>query len=429
MPTLEPRVPSARRARPRAAGALAALALALAGRATPVPADLEPPDVEGPVTLTEEAWRLHHDGFVFDGHNDLPWQLRVRAGGDLDALEVSEPRPELHTDLGRLRRGGVGAQFWSAYVPVESERPVTETLEQIDLIHRLVARHPDVLETAWCADDVERIVAAGRIASLIGVEGGHSIDGSLGVLRAFHDLGVRYMTLTHADSLAWADAATDAPRAGGLSAFGERVVAEMNALGMLVDVSHVSDETMRDVLAVTRAPIIASHSSARAVADHVRNVPDDLLRAIADDGGLVMINFASGYVTEEGAAAVADAFDARRRLRAEHEDDEAFEEAWAAWQQAHPIPRGTVLDVADHVEHVARVAGVEHVGIGSDYDGVTVLPVQLDDVSCYPYLTQALLDRGLRRDEIHAILGGNALRVLREAEAVARRLGAQDEVR
>jgi membrane dipeptidase len=329
----------------------------------------------------------------------------------------------MHTDIPRLRKGGVGAQFWSAFVPANTRRKgeaVRLTLEQIDLIHRFVKAYPDAFELALTADDVERARKNGKIASLIGVEGGHSIDNSLGVLRCLYDLGVRYMTLTHSETLDWADSATDAPKSHGLSPFGEQVVREMNRLGMLVDISHVSAETMRHALKVTRAPLIASHSSAYALAEHPRNVPDDVLGLVKQNGGVVMVNFFSGFVVPEAARAMKDMFAEVRELQKKYPDQREFRTAMTQWRKEHPIPTGSVHNVVDHIEHIIKVAGADHVGLGSDFDGITTTPRQLEDVSCYPYVTQELLNRGHGKEEILKILGGNVLRVLRRAEEVAR---------
>jgi membrane dipeptidase len=329
----------------------------------------------------------------------------------------------LHTDIPRLRKGGVGAQFWSAYVSTETTKKgtaVRETLEQIDLIHRIVRAYPDTFAMAYTADDVVRVHKRGKIASLIGVEGGHSIDNSQGVLRSLYALGARYMTLTHSENTDWADSATDTPRHHGLTPFGEQVVLEMNRLGMLVDISHVSAETMRHALRVSRAPVIASHSSAFAVAAHPRNVPDDVLRLVAKNDGVVMVNFFSGFVVPEGARAMKEMFAVGRELRKKYRDPRELREAWRQWRKQHPFPRGTVHHVVDHIEHIIKVAGVDHVGLGSDFDGSSPLPHQLDDVSCYPYITQELLNRGYSAEAVRKVLGGNVLRVLRRAEEVAR---------
>jgi membrane dipeptidase len=381
------------------------------------------PKPAGPVQLTEEALRLHRESLLVDGHNDLPWQLREKAGLSFEKIDLTRPQPRLHTDIPRLRRGGVGAQFWSAYVPVETRKKgtaVRDTLEQIDVIHRMVETYPDTFEMAYSADDILRIHRAGKIASLIGVEGGHSIDDSLGVLRDYYRLGVRYMTLTHSENTDWADSATDEPKHHGLTPFGEQVVREMNRLGMLVDLSHVSADTMRHALRVTRAPVIFSHSSAFALAQHPRNVPDDVLRLTAKNGGVVMVNFFSGFILPEGARMSMEMHEVYRRLRPKYADDKQLDAALELWRKEHPMPRGSVRNVVDHIEHVIEVAGIDHVGIGSDFDGVSSVPHQLDDVSCYPYITQELLNRGYSHEAIKKVLGGNLIRVFRQAEEVSK---------
>jgi membrane dipeptidase len=381
------------------------------------------PSKRGPVKLTDEALRLHRAALVFDGHNDLPFRFRELNDLSFRIIDLRKPQKDLHTDIPRLRKGGVGAQFWSAFVYASTARKgtaVRETLEQIDVIHRLVKTYPDVFELAATADDVERIRKKGKIASLIGVEGGHSIDNSLGVLRTCYTLGVRYMTLTHSETIDWADSATDVARHKGLTRFGEQVVREMNRLGMLVDISHVSAETMRHALRVSKAPVIASHSSAYALADHPRNVPDDVLKLIKSNGGVVMVNFFSGFITPEGARVTKDLFKVYRTLRKKYPDQKKRREAWLAWKKEHPFPTGSVHHVVDHIEHIIKVAGIDHVGLGSDFDGIGSTPRQLEDVSCYPYITQELLNRGYKKDEIVKVLGLNTLRVLRQAEKVAR---------
>jgi membrane dipeptidase len=388
---------------------------AFCGAATwPVVAD----DGRPAVVVGDEALRVHAETFVFDGHNDLPWKLRTTVGGSLDRVDLAAGVPAYATDIPRLRRGNVGAQIWSVYAPSETARKGTAlqtTIEQIELVHELIRRHPDTFELARSADDVDRCRVSGRIASLIGIEGGHCIEDSLANLRRLHDLGARSMTLTHADSIGWADAATDEPRHGGLTPFGEEVIREMNRLGMLVDLSHVSPDTMRHALRVTTAPVIFSHSSARAIADHPRNVPDEVLALTAANGGVVMVNFYSGFVHPESARKRADMFAVGRRLRAEFPDAADYKAAKRRWEAEHPIDRGSVHDVVDHIDHVVKVAGIDHVGIGSDFDGVTLLPRQLDDVSAYPAITQELLNRGYRSDQIAKIMSGNVLRVLRAA--------------
>lgn len=379
----------------------------------------------GVVRLTPEAIAIHKRALLVDGHNDLPWQIREATYGLSRRLDIRKPQPKLHTDIPRLRKGNVGAQFWSAYVPVstvEKKIAVKMTLEQIDIIHRMVETYPDVFEMAYSTDDIERIRKKGKIASLIGVEGGHSIDNSLGVLRMYYKLGVRYMTLTHSANTDWADSATDEPKHNGLTEFGKQVVREMNRLGMLVDISHVSPKTMKDAIAVSEAPVIASHSSAFAVAAHPRNVPDDVLKLIREKDGVIMVNFYSGFVVPEAARTIKRLFQVYRDLRAKYKNEDEFRTAWAQWKSQNPYPAGTIHDVVDHIDHIAKVAGVKHVGLGSDFDGVGKLPKQLEDVSKYPYITQELLNRGYTEREIRLILGGNLMRVFRKAEEVAGRL-------
>jgi membrane dipeptidase len=357
-----------------------------------------------------------------DGHNDLLWQLRLQAAYDLDLIDVAWPCPTLHTDLPRLRAGGVGAQFWSVYVPSDlpGHEAVTATLEQLDGFHRLLARYPAHLALAGTAADVERAVSEGRIASMAGIEGGHSIGGSLGALRMMHALGARYMTLTHNHTTAWADSATDEERHGGLTPFGVQVVHEMNRLGMLVDLSHVAPSTMRAALAATRTPVIFSHSSARALCDHPRNVPDDVLAELPVNGGVCMVTFVPQFVSPPIAEAWLELTALERGWLAEPGADAAAVAALASqWQAEHPVPRATLAQVADHVDHVREVAGVEHVGIGGDFDGVDKLPEGLDDVSTYPALFAELRLRGWSDGELQALAGWNVLRVLRDAEQIA----------
>jgi membrane dipeptidase len=377
------------------------------------------------VEVSERARQVHGQSYVWDGHNDLPWELRTNASASFAKRDISVRQPRMHTDIPRLRQGGVGAQFWSAYVPAETSargESLRQTLEQIELIQAMVRRYPDVFEMAGTVADVDRIQKSGKIASMIGIEGGHSIEDSLGNLRRLYQLGARYMTLTHSDTLAWADSATDDPQSQGLSPFGEEVVREMNRLGMLVDLSHVSDQTMLDALRVSKAPVIYSHSSARAVASHPRNVPDTILRKVADNGGVVMINFFSGFVVPDSARKMQTMFDVSRKLRKKYPDEADYDREMAKWRAANPIDPGNIHHVVDHIEHVIRVAGIRHVGIGSDYDGVSSLPRQLEDVSTYPRITQELLDRGYTPQEIHLIMSGNIRRVLQQAEAVAQQL-------
>ncbi|MER7519082.1 dipeptidase [Streptomyces sp. NPDC126499] len=371
-----------------------------------------------------EARELLASAPVVDGHNDLPWALRRQCGYDLDRLDIAgDQRGVLHTDLARLRAGGVGAQFWSVYVPsrLTGDHAVSATLEQIDAVDRLLARYPSDLAPALTADDMEKAREEGRIASLKGAEGGHSIDNSLATLRALHALGVRYMTLTHNDNNDWADSATDAPRAGGLTAFGREVVREMNRCGMLVDLSHVAASTMRDALDTTVAPVIFSHSSARAVCDHPRNIPDDVLERLPGNGGVAMATFVPKFILPAAVEWTARADDNLRAHGFDHLDTtpEAMR-LHRAFEAENPRPIATVATVADHLDHMREVAGVDHIGIGGDYDGTAFTPAGLDDVAGYPNLIAELLTRGWSRADLAKLTWSNAVRVLRDAEAVAR---------
>ncbi|HZP90158.1 MAG TPA: dipeptidase [Actinomycetota bacterium] len=366
---------------------------------------------------------------LIDGHNDLLWELRTRraAGGPLPG-DAGEPCPELMTDLPRLRAGGVGGQFWSVYVPSDlpGHEAVTMTLEQIDALFELVRRHPDRLALARSADDVERIAASGRVASMLGVEGGHAIGGSLGALRVLAELGFGYLTLTHNDDTPWADSATGDHPHGGLTAFGEQVVRELNRLGWLVDLSHTSDDTMRQAIEVSRAPVIFSHSCARALCDVPRNVPDDVLELVGRRGGVVMVTFVPSFLVPEGVEHNRAARAQTRRLRAEHPDDRAaVEAAMDAWFRSNPEPAATIADVADHIDHVRAVAGIDHVGIGSDFDGAPSMPAGLEDVSCYPALFEELAGRGYSDEDLAKVAGRNVLRVIREAQRTAERLRSE----
>lgn len=386
------------------------------------------PVARGEIVVGDRAREIHARATLVDGHNDLPWKIREQGSPGFEKMDISQSQPKLDTDIPRLRSGGVKAQFWSVFVPASTGadgKALSTTLEQIALVKAMIKRYPDVFEFAGSVDDIERICAAGRIASLIGVEGGHSIENSLNVLRELYAQGARYMTLTHSDTLDWADSATDAERHGGLTPFGEEVVKEMNRLGMLVDISHVSVGTMQHALRLSQAPVIFSHSSARAIADHPRNVPDEVLKLTAEKGGVVMVNFYSGFVVPSSAELGKKAMPMWRELRAKHgRDTAAIRAEMRAWSLKNPMDPGTIHVVLDHIDHIAKVAGVDHVGIGSDFDGVDKLPAQLEDVSTYPRITQGLLDRGYSEPEIHKILGGNLLRVMLEAEKTATRLQA-----
>ncbi|CAL1692473.1 hypothetical protein MMB232_02640 [Brevundimonas subvibrioides] len=361
---------------------------------------------------------------LIDGHNDLPWALREGFGNDPHAVDLAtdlDSSTTLHTDIPRLRAGGVGGQFWSVYVPAQLApvEAAKETFEQIDTVRRIVVAHPETFELATTADDVVRIHAAGRIASLIGIEGGYSIDDSLALLREFHQAGVRYMTLTHSKTTTWADSATDAPKWGGLSPFGETVVREMNRLGMLVDLSHVSEETMLDAMRVSDAPVIFSHSSARAVTNHTRNVPDSVLSQLAEDGGVVMVTFVPGFVSEANRQWGIDVGAEIQRRGLDTSDTVALEAAMKPWTDAHPRPNATIADVVAHIQHVRNVAGIDHVGLGGDFDGVTSLPDGITGVDAYPAILATLMQAGWTEADIRKLAGENVLRVMRAAEAVA----------
>lgn len=388
-------------------------------------------------TASEIATAALESTPVFDGHNDLPTALRAKAGYSVDGLDGH--RPELHTDLPRLREGRVGAQFWSVYVPSSLTEPeaVVSTLEQIDAVHRFVQNYPDALQIAHTADDVEKSFSSGRIASLLGVEGGHSLANSLGVLRSLARLGIRYVTLTHNDNTAWADSATDAVASDGLTADGLAIVGELNSLGILVDLSHTSAATQRAAIAVSTSPVIFSHSSARALSDHPRNVNDDVLRLVRDNDGVVQVTFVPYFLSEELAQWARDLEDVRAAEglpahdwtwpsaptpaggRATHVTAPAVgspSPAIASWLAAHPKPVVGLDVVADHIEHVRNIAGIDHVGLGGDYDGVDVQPLGLEDVSGYPRLFTELAARGWTQEELEKLSGRNILRVLREAE-------------
>jgi membrane dipeptidase len=382
----------------------------------------------GDAPLLDRARALHRQVPLIDGHNDYPWAVRENVQRDLDQLDITKAQPAIHTDIARLKAGGVGGQFWSVYTPSDyaGQTAVTATLEQIDIVHQMMRKYPAAFELALTADDVERIFTSGKIASMIGMEGGHSIDNSLAALRMFHRLGARYMTLTHSKNTAWADSGTDTPQHGGLTPFGEQVVREMNWLGMLVDLSHTSPETMADTIRVSEAPVIFSHSSARAVNDVPRNVPDEVLRMLPDNGGIVMVTFVPGFLSPKVTAWNALQTGEIDRLQQQFPNDEAARRAGLdAWTKANPAPRATIADAADHIDHIRKVAGIDHIGLGGDYDGITSVPEGLEDVSKYPALTAELLRRGYKDDEVKKILGLNILRVMKAAEGVSARLRKQ----
>ena len=380
---------------------------------------------------------------VIDGHNDLPWTLRERFGGDLSKIDLASDtaklappagEPAMMTDLPRARSGHLGAQFWSVWIPVATTGPaaVQTTIEQIDLVKAIAARWPRDFAMAYSVADIRRAEHEGKVASLIGVEGGHQINDSLAVLRQYYDLGARYMTLTHSSNTAWADSATDAPKHNGLTPFGKAVVREMNRIGMLVDLSHVSEATMRAALEVARAPVIFSHSSARALVDHPRDVPDDVLRLVAKNGGVVMVNFAPGYVSEARRRWDADLAAEKARLDSPPfgglyiGDPERAKSELAKWKAEHPAPAVGITDVADHVQHIHDVAGADHVGIGSDFDGIPEAPAGLDGVDKYPALFAELARRGWTDADLAKLSAGNLLRAMGEVEAIAARLRATE---
>ncbi|MGW0149516.1 dipeptidase [Streptomyces sp. NPDC003333] len=380
------------------------------------------------MTSLETARDLLREFPVVDGHNDLPWALREQVRYDIPARDIAaDQSAHLHTDIPRLRAGGVGAQFWSVYVRSDfaGDQAVSATLEQIDCVRQLLARYPDDLRPALTAADMEAARAEGRIASLMGAEGGHSIAESLATLRALYALGVRYMTLTHNDNIAWADSATDEPGVGGLSAFGREVVREMNREGMLVDLSHVAATTMRDALDTTAAPVIFSHSSSRAVCDHPRNIPDDVLERLPANGGVAMVTFVPKFVLQAAVDWTAAA-DENMRAHGFHHLDTTAEamKVHRAFEESNPRPVATVATVADHLDHMREAAGIDHLGIGGDYDGTAFTPDGLNDVTGYPNLIAELLDRGWSRTDLAKLTWRNAVRVLGAAEDVARDLQA-----
>jgi membrane dipeptidase len=411
--------------RVRALALLFALGLALAGaRVTQARAEDE-------AHRLQSVFQILEDVPLIDGHNDVPWQYRTRVDNHLEAIDFADTAaldPPMHTDLKRLRASRLGGQFWSVYIPPDLAGPgaAHAVLEQIDLVHRLTSRYPDTLEMAYTADDVVRIHRAGKVASLIGMEGGHAIENSLGVLRQLYRAGARYLTLTHSSNIDWADSATDEARHDGLTAFGKEVVREMNRIGMLVDLSHVSAKTMHDALDVAVSPVIFSHSSARAVTDHPRNVPDDVLARLPENGGVVMATFVPDFIDDAVRRQASARMAERERLRGLYGADEAriavemrhFDEARSTTVHA------SLSDVADHLDHIRRIAGIDHVGIGSDFDGITSVPQGLEDVSRIPYLLAELLDRGWSRDDLAKLCGANVLRVMRANEAKALELQA-----
>ena len=378
---------------------------------------------EAEPALVARARAILEKAPLIDTHNDLPNMLIEKRGGDIAGLDLGVPQPELCADIPRLRQGGVGAQYWSVYTNVSNmkeNRSLHEALRAFDVVYRVVRSRPE-LELARTADDVERIHRSGRIASRIGVEGGHMIEGSLAALRIFHELGARYMTLTHWDNTEWADSATDRKEHDGLTELGEAVVREMNRRGMFVDLSHVSADTMRDALRVSRAPVIFSHSSARAKSPHLRNVPDDVLRLLPHNGGVVHVNFIKQFVSAADPEWQKQRLAALEDLHARLDEQKAVDDGLAAWETANPHPGGTIAEVADHIDHIRQVAGIDHIGIGADFfdAGTSSMVPGLTDVSRYPYLFAELLRRGYSEEDLSKIAGRNHLRAMRRMERAA----------
>ena len=375
-----------------------------------------------PRPISSEALQLHESCLVFDGHNNLLKALRKRSEADFFGVDLSRIQPGLHTDFPRLRQGGLGAEFFATFVSADSVskgKAVTETLEQIEAIKQLLARHPEAWELATTSSDVVRLHGEKRLAGLITIENGVAIQGSLAVLRSYHQAGVRCLAVTHDDSHDWADAALDRAVHGGLSRFGVQVVEEANRLGMLLDLSHASDETVRDVLAASRAPVIFSHSGVRHIAEHPRNLSDELLQLVAKNGGVVQVNFFPGFLTAKSVKAYMDRSKAAHALKKSIPNPEHYRLALQQWLLENPLPPTSVSDVVDHIDHVVKVAGIDHVGLGSNFDGIVSVPADLSDISCFPRITQELLDRGYQAEQIRKILGGNTLRALRQVEEVS----------
>jgi len=370
---------------------------------------------------------------LFDGHNDAPYQYRNRVGykfSELDFYDTTQLENPMHTDIPRLKEGRVGAQWWSVYVPagIPEDEAVKRTMEQIDFVYRMAEKYPDEFEMAYTADDVERIFAEGKIASLIGMEGGHSISNSLATLRMFYDLGARYMTITHSRTLDWADAAGDEPLHDGLSEFGEEVIREMNRLGMAVDLSHVTPATMKHAIEVSEAPVMFSHSNARAISNHPRNVPDDVLALLPEKDGLVMVTFVESFTSEELRQWYAERSGYRAKIESLYAGQpDIISEMMDEWTEENEMPKSTLEQVADHIDHIRDQVGVDHIGIGGDYDGVSSLPTGLEDVSTYPDLFAELLRRGYSEEELRKIAGENMLRVMRGIETTAERLQQERE--
>lgn len=375
-----------------------------------------------PTKMTDDALRIHKEAFVIDGHNNLIMKFAKQSSSAIDAADLTKSQPNLHTDLPRLKQGGVGAEIFATYVSsdaVKKGTAVKQTLEQIEQLGKLLSRSQGQIEFALNTSDLQRIHNSGHVAALVAIEGGNSIESSVAVLKTYYQAGVRMMALTHDDTTEWADAALDVAKHGGLAPFGEKVVAEMNQLGMAIDLSHCSNDTISDVLAISKAPVVFSHSGAHAVAPHARNLKDETLKAVAKNGGVVLVNFYAGFLSAESVKAYETRTKDAALFRKQFKTDAEFQAALGPWLKDHPLPSTSVNNVVDHIDHIVKTAGIDHVGLGSNFDGIVSVPKQLEDVSCFPHVTQELLNRGYKEDAIKKILGGNTLRVLKEIETTA----------
>lgn len=381
-----------------------------------------------PMKMSDDALRIHRESFVIDGHNNLIMKFAKQPGLSLATVDLSQSVPSLHTDVPRLKQGGVGAEIFATYVSTDSVKKgtaVKQTLEQIEQLGKLLGRSQGEIQFALGSEDLERIHNQGKVAALVAIEGGNAIENSVAVLKTYYQSGVRMMALTHDDTTDWADAALDVSKHKGLTPFGEQVIAEMNRLGMAIDLSHCATETVNDVLAISKAPVVFSHSGSHAVAPHGRNLNDATLQAVAKNGGVVLVNFYAGFLSAESVKA----YDTRTKdaalFRKQFKTDAEFQVAIGPWLKDHPLPATSVKNVVDHIDHIAKVAGIKHVGLGSNFDGIVSVPKHLEDVSCFPHITQELLNRGYTEADIKKVLGGNTLRVLKQVEAQAYQAGPQ----
>ncbi len=375
-----------------------------------------------PMKMSDEAARIHKEAFVIDGHNNLVMKFAKQPTLSLDTFDFTASQPTLHTDLPRLRQGGVGAEIFATYVSsdaVKKGTAVRQTLEQIEQLGKLLSRSKGQIEFAVSIEEMQRIRNNGHVAAMVAIEGGNAIESSLAVLKTYHQAGVRMMALTHDETTDWADAALDVSKHGGLAPFGEKVVAEMNQLGMAIDLSHSSTGTIEDALALSKAPVVFSHSGAHAIAPHARNLKDDTLKAVAKNGGVVLVNFYAGFLSAESVKAYETRTKDAALFRKQFKTDAEFQAALGPWLKDHPLPTTSVANVVDHIDHIAKTAGVDHVGLGSNFDGIVSVPKHLEDVSCFPHVTQELLNRGYKEEDIKKILGGNTLRVLKDIEKAA----------